>query len=411
MRQLADAYQGADFGLPQNDRMAASKRDAAAKLQALEKRLKQGEAEALAQVGRELLGGAGATEANRAEGLELLERAAAQGDAQLQYAVGAIFLFGRHGQMIDQPRGRSWWDKALAQHHVKTMEYVAPAYQSGRFGYPVDLLKSQALVEKLVTAYAEGRYGVDPDSQRERYWRNELDHFERLFELSGGGYLPPGELRGRAEAGDATAQYQYGRQLLVSGPQKQRQQGLMWIERSAENGFAEAQYRLVTYYERQVGIMRSDPARGVALLTAAAQQNHLPAIATLALGYFKGRHGLKRDLAASKRWYEKLLQVYERGDYLGEIDERFIPFQQRQLEVVARALASEEARAERYRQASPLEREVIEIGERWHREYERAVNRLKGSARTREAILALRDEYHRRRDAEMAELKRTWTQK
>ena len=67
---------------------------------------------------------------------------------------------------------------------------MAPAYQNGRFGYPVDLLKSKVLVKFLVEAYRDGRYGVKPDAERERYWTAELKHFDRLFELAGGSFYP-----------------------------------------------------------------------------------------------------------------------------------------------------------------------------------------------------------------------------
>ena len=119
-------------------------------------------------------------------------------------------------------------------------EVITPAYQDGRFGYPVDLLKSKALVEQLVEAYRHGRYGVDRNAEKERYWTAELKYFDRLFEMAGGGYLPPDDLQRQAAAGDLQAQYQLGRQLLVAGPAGERQKGLQWIERAAEGGYAEA---------------------------------------------------------------------------------------------------------------------------------------------------------------------------
>jgi len=113
---------------------------------------------------------------------------------------------------------------------------VAPAYQNGRFDYPVDLLKSKALVELLVEAYRDGRYGVEPDADKERYWTGELKHFDRLFYLAGGSYRPFDDLHRQAAAGDLQAQYQLGRQLLVAGSAVERQKGLQWIEGSAEGG-------------------------------------------------------------------------------------------------------------------------------------------------------------------------------
>jgi TPR repeat protein len=377
----------------------------------LEKQLAQGDPQAQAQLGRALLRVTGATPETLTEGLALLEKAASQGDPQLQYELGRIFLFGRHGLTIDLPRGRKWWAKALEKNQVKTMEYVAAAYQNGHFGYPVDLLKSKALVRRLVEAYRDGLYGVDPDPVKERYWSNELKYFDRLFELAGGSYQSPNELLQKAEKGDPQAQYQLGRQLMVAGPAEHRQQGLVWIERAAEGGYPEAQYRLVTYFERQAGIMRNDPARGVAMLQAAAEQKHLPAMGALALGYTKGRYGLIRDYSKAKNWYERLLKIYESGSYLGEIGERFIPFQRRQLKYTTKALETQIEKVRRYEEASPLERQIIEIEDRYRIEYQKAVNALDrrdgspaGQERTRAEIKRLRKKYNRLREEEIARI-------
>ncbi|HKI52085.1 MAG TPA: hypothetical protein VJ995_08430, partial [Geothermobacteraceae bacterium] len=410
-RQLAAAYESGTDELKPDPDLAADQLARAAKLTEQETQLAAGDPAAQAELGHQLLQVAGGSTETRAAGLRLLEQAASQGDAELQYELGGIFLFGRHGVTIDQPRGRDWWGQALAQNHVATMEYVAPAYQNGRFGYPVDLLQSKALVEKLVAAYRDGRYGVDPDPARFRHWSDELNYFDRLFELAGGDYQSPVSLQRKAEAGDTQAQYQLGRQLLVSGPE-QRRQGLQWIERAAEGGYAEAQYRLVTSYENQLGIMKSDPTRGVALLSAATAQHHLPAMSALALGYEKGRYGLQQSYAQAAKWYRRVLEVYESGHYLGEIDARFVPFNRSRLAIAEKLLQAEQVKAERYANASPLERQVIAIEERYHRQYVDAVNALPRGNGTREGKLAFREKtqklllhYNALRDAEIARLR------
>jgi hypothetical protein len=221
------------------------------------------------------------------------------------------------------------------------------------------------------------------------------------------------DLRQRADAGDVLAQYQLGRQLLVAGPAAIRQKGLQWIERAAEGGYAEAQYRLVTYYENRAHIMRDNPARGVALLQAAAEQNHLRAMGTLALAWEKGRYGLERNFKQARHWYETLLQAYESGHYLGEVDEPFIQFHRRRLEYVIRAHHYKEDRARRYAQATDLERQIMDIEDRYRRQYENAVNGLnRGNGRQqnqknyRAQVEQLRQEYIRQRDREIENVKR-----
>ena len=344
--------------------------------------------------------------------MTLLEKVDARGDVRIQYELGAIFLFGHHGIGQDFKRGRKWWDLAQAQKHVKTMEYVAPAYQNGRFGYPVDLLKSKSLVEYLVEAYRDGRYGVEPDAERERYWTAELKHFDRLFELAGGSYLPLDNLHQQAAVGDLHAQYQLGRQLLVAGPAAERRKGLQWIERSAEGGYAEAQYRLVTYYEGKIHIMRDNPSRGVALLQSAAEQTHLRAMGTLALAYEKGRYGLAQDYQQAQYWYRKLLQAHKSGQYIGEVDDRFITFQRSRLEYMNKARQYQEDRSRRYEQATALERQIMEIEDRYRLEYQKAVNglnrqdgSLEGKKQFRAQVERLRQKYIRQRELEIEKIK------
>ena len=408
LEKIADGYRQGHYGLPENQQMASSRHKQAEDINALEERVARGDPEALATIGRQLLG----SQTTRSQGITLLEKAA-RGDARIQYELGAIFLFGRHGIDKNLEMGRKWWDLALAQKHVKTMEYVAPAYQNGRFGYPVDLLKSKALVELLVEAYREGRFGVEPDAERERYWTAELKHFDRLFELAGGSFSPFDDLYRQAIAGDLQAQYQLGRQLLVAGSEDQRQKGLQWIERSAEGGYAEAQYRLVTYYENKIHIMRDNPSRGIALLQSAAKQKHLPAMGALALAYEKGRYGLAQDYQQAQYWYRELLQAYESGQYLGEVDDRFIRFQRSRLEYMHKARQYQEDRSRRYEQATTLERQIMEIEDRYRLKFQKAVNGLtrqdgsrEGKKQFRAQVEQLRQEYSRQRELEIEQIKR-----
>jgi hypothetical protein len=342
----------------------------------------------------------------------MLEQSATSGRVDVQYFLGAVFMFGNYGQAKNFPRGQRWWDMAADNNHVKTMEYLAKAYQNGNYGYRVDLLKSKELTAKLADAYRDGLHGVEPDEQQADYWSRELKHFDRLFEIAGGSYQPLETLRPKADSGDAAAQYQLGRQLLVSGAADDRKRGYALIEQAADAGYAEAQYRLVIYYENHLHIMRDNPERGVALLTAAANQDHLPAMGALALAYYKGRYGLPRDYRQAKSWYERILAVYEGGNYLGEIDERFVAFQQRQLGYTERALVTQLEREERIANASPLELQVIAIEDCYRKEYERAVNALdrrdgskEGKARFRVEVDRLSLHYKALREQAVDQLK------
>ena len=410
--RVAAAYRDGLKGLPKNQQFADSRQAHAEEIAQFEKLLEQGNSQAQAKLGRELLQTRGVIPETRNEGLALLEKAALQGDPQLQYELGDIFINGRNGVSVDQSRGRSWWTKALDQNHVKTMEQVASAYQNGRIGYQKDLLKSKALVERLIAGYRDGKYGVDPDPRNLRHWSNELKHLNRLMSLSGGLYQSPDLLQKKAEAGDLQAQFQLGRQMMIGSPAKSRQRGLAWIEQAAEGGHAEAQYRFAIHYDRQNGIMRRDPKRGVTILKAAAEQNHLPAMSTLALAYYKGRYGLDRDYRKATEWFERLLVAYDSGQYLGEIDDRFIPFNRQQLKYSTKMLKVQIEKERRYAQASPLERKIIAVEEQYNLQYQNAVNSLdrrdgspEGVKRTRAEIDRLRSNYNRQRDEEIARIR------
>ncbi len=93
LEKIANGYRQGHYGLPENQQMASSRQKQAEDINALEERAARGDPEALATIGRQLLG----SQTTRTQGVNLLERAAARGDARIQYELGTIFLFGRHG--------------------------------------------------------------------------------------------------------------------------------------------------------------------------------------------------------------------------------------------------------------------------------------------------------------------------
>ena len=129
-----------------------------------------------------------------------------------------------------------------------------------------------------------------------------------------------------------------------------------------EQGHAKALETLASAYQNgQFGF-------SVALLTAAAEQDHLPTMGALALADTKGRSRLPLDCRQAKSWCERLLVAYERGRYLGEIDERFISFQKRQLGYTEWVRAVQMVREERSAKASSRELQIIAIADRYREE-------------------------------------------
>jgi TPR repeat protein len=275
------------------------------------------------------------------QGLTLLERAAEQGDVETQYNIGLLYMFGRQGVQQDLEKGRKWWDRAAAQNHVRTLEYVADAHVTGRYGYPVDFLKAKAQLEVLVVAYRDGRYGVAADPRKAQYWESTLHDVNRRMDRVGANSQPIGDLRARAEAGDAAAQYQLGRQLLESYSPDAHREAIDWWKKAASRGHHEAQFELVKYYEYGTGVVPQDHRRVAELLHQAAQGKHPKAMLALGLAYEQGRYGLPQDFAKAKALYEEILEAGEKNLYGWNAEERFLNMPRARLKYVIRMAESQ----------------------------------------------------------------------
>ncbi|HTN48627.1 MAG TPA: tetratricopeptide repeat protein [Burkholderiaceae bacterium] len=87
--------------------------------------------------------------------------------------------------------------------------------------------------------------------------------------------------------------------------------GLQWLRRSADGGFARAQYALGLLYERGELVQRSLPD-ATAWFRKAAEQGYRDAQVSLATQYFLGR-GAPLDYAEAARWYERAAEQGDEG--------------------------------------------------------------------------------------------------
>lgn len=130
-----------------------------------------------------------------------------------------------------------------------------------------------------------------------------------------------------AKKGDAKAQFKLGYDYL-SGTnipktldkeertkwwrEYGKKEGVKWILKSANQGYADAQYDIGhKYYFGQSGI-KKDIKESAKWFEKAANQSQVEAQYALGLGYFYGR-GLLKDLQKAKFWMQK---VYENNDPL-----------------------------------------------------------------------------------------------
>ena len=111
--------------------------------------------------------------------------------------------------------------------------------------------------------------------------------------------------RKSAEQGDAEAQNQIGSYYLTgSGVPKDGVEAIKWFLKSAVQGNAEAQFRLGVCYGIGASGASQDLVEAVKWFRKAAGQGHASAQYNLGLCYYKG-DGVPKDDAEAVKWYRK----------------------------------------------------------------------------------------------------------
>ena len=126
------------------------------------------------------------------------------------------------------------------------------------------------------------------------------DSSDTMTEEASSDRLDIAELEIRAETGEPAAQYALGRVYetgdgVAADPASARQ----WIRKSAEQGYAPAQYELGGFYTRKGP--QQDFAMAADWLHRAATQNYLQAQTSLGMLYAAGR-GVEQNFAKAFAW-------------------------------------------------------------------------------------------------------------
>lgn len=109
-----------------------------------------------------------------------------------------------------------------------------------------------------------------------------------------------------ADKGDAEAQYYVGRMYEKGqGVSKDQEQVVRWYTRSAEGGYAPAQYRLAVGYAMGFAGLKRNDQEAVKWLQRSAEGGYKRAQKTLARAYAEGRFGLPEDPAKAEYWTKK----------------------------------------------------------------------------------------------------------
>ncbi|MEZ5448133.1 MAG: tetratricopeptide repeat protein [Thiolinea sp.] len=200
-------------------------------------------------------------------GVKWLKLAAAQQFPEALYQLGFYHEFGVDGIQQDMPRAVSLYEKAAEQHHL-----------AAQFNLSALLLREDSPVRDL---------------QKGRYWLEQA-----------------------AEQEDPKSQYSlamlYEENYFQEGDEASRfAQAMNWLERSARNGYKEAQYTLGTYYlggER----LPHDNSRAFHWFEKAAQQGDAPSQYNIALMYELGE-GVEADTEQAVYWYKQAADQREPG--------------------------------------------------------------------------------------------------
>jgi localization factor PodJL len=120
--------------------------------------------------------------------------------------------------------------------------------------------------------------------------------------------LPPGlpaSVAKALQAGDPVAAYELAARYAEGrgGLPRDAKLAAVWLEQAAQRGFAPAQYRLGSLYERGLGVTR-DPAKARQWYETAADAGNVKAMHNLGVIYADASSG-KPDYAAAATWFRK----------------------------------------------------------------------------------------------------------
>lgn len=124
------------------------------------------------------------------------------------------------------------------------------------------------------------------------------------------------ELKVAAEKGDIQAQYELG---IVYDIQQDFENSFIWIKKSAENGFAKAQYSLAGLYKNGSAMLPKDSGEYLKWLKKSAEGGYPRAQYDLGTLYFNGTDFLDQNFKEAMKWLEASRLNQFRGENLEEM--------------------------------------------------------------------------------------------
>ena len=272
------------------------------------------------------------------EALKWNRKAAEQGHVEAQYKLALAYENG-NGMTKDLSEAVKWYRKAAEQGHVEAQYKLALAYENG-YGITQDLseavkwyhkaaelkhpeasrhLQSAEVLLAAQNGNAEAQYNLALAYENGNGMTKDLSEavkwYRKAAEQGHAGAqkeLKTAELLLNAQNGNAEAQYKLAQAYEKgSGVTKDLTEAMAWYHKAAEQGLAEAQYKLAEAYESGAGV-------GVNLSEAmkwnrkAAEQGIAEAQYKLALAYENGT-GVRADFSEAANWYRKAAEQDNAG--------------------------------------------------------------------------------------------------
>ncbi len=113
-------------------------------------------------------------------------------------------------------------------------------------------------------------------------------------------------LKPLGESGHSGAQYLLARMYEKGqGVPKDHAKMLEWYRRSADAGYAKAQYKMAVGYAQGYGGLEKNDAEARKWLLKSAEQGYRRAMKTLGKAYQMGKFGFRKDKKKAKHWLKK----------------------------------------------------------------------------------------------------------
>jgi len=218
--------------------------------------------------------------------LEQIRKAAEQGDAEAQFQLGECYRLGT-GVAQDIEEAAKWYRKAAEQGHAVAQHSLGVFHLHG-FGIAEDREKAVEWFRKAAEQGYEDSINV----------LKQMENPQEETELE--------RIRKAAEQGDAEAQYKLGVCYKKgSGVSFSLSEAAEWFRKAAEQGLAEAQYELGVYYiNYYVDGVAKYSEEAIQWFRKAAEQGHVVAQHNLGVYYEQGT-GVAQDNAEAAKWYRK----------------------------------------------------------------------------------------------------------